>query len=145
MLPKLGMDETKAFNQIKSLIDTGDYSRITRDGNAREILKQYRPQDIAQGLNIIFQKRQTVQSLEHILKQVQERNNISVEEAIKVIENYTITGNLSLITRQGNAREIIKSLDIEQLGEALNSIRTKYFKDNNPVDVSHIFNDFGIH
>ena len=142
MLPKVGMDETKAFNQIRSLVDTGDYSRITRDGNAREILKQYRPQDIAKGLNIIFQKRQTVQSLEHILKQVQERNNISVEEAIKVIENYTITGNLSLITRQGNAREIIKSLDIEQLGEALNSIRTKYFKDNNPVDVSHVFNDF---
>ena len=142
MLPKVGMDETKAFNQIRSLVDTGDYSRITRDGNAREILKQYRPQDIAKGLNIIFKKRQTVQSLEHILKQVQERNNISVEEAIKVIENYTITGNLSLITRQGNAREIIKSLDIEQLGEALNSIRTKYFKDNNPVDVSHVFNDF---
>lgn len=142
MLPKVGMDETKAFNQIKSLVDTGDYSRITRDGNAREILKQYRPQDIAKGLNIIFQKRQTIQSLEHILKQVQERNGISLEKALEVIENYTVTGNLSLITRQGNARDIIKSLDIEQIGEALNSIKAKYFKANNPVDVAHIFNDF---
>ena len=142
MLPKVGMDETKAFNQIKSLVDTGDYSRITRDGNAREILKQYRPQDIAKGLNIIFQKRQTIQSLEHILKQVQERNGISLEKALEVIENYTVTGNLNLITRQGNARDIIKSLEIEQIGEALNSIKAKYFKANNPVDVAHIFNDF---
>lgn len=142
--------EEEALSRISKYIETGNANIITRDNNARTLISSLSMEELAKYVDDIkgasyFKVAGDLDNNVNIpttITQTDFYNSLNVmrskfgeEEAISRIRTAINTGQYNLITREGNARQIVSSLNINdfdiylkniKMSEAYNGLLYKY-------------------
>ena len=130
-----------ALRVIENVAKSGDYNFVTRENNARNILKKYSTSEL---IDIIKELNKTnnvtdadIKKIEFCIDKLMERYQLSREDAIENVKCLIDSGNYRYMTSYGNAREIIKEFSIEKIGNILNKIKiNSYLQQINSVSSS---------
>ena len=145
---KYSNNENTVKKVLSKVLQTGNFSLITREGGARDIIRSYNLSEIAQALgfnNIKVANSQEVNKVSVEPIKNQENNNRllanstnptlnadlnsvintlttkygSEAKVRELFEKYLLTGNINLITRTNNARYLVNKYSISEIAEAL--------------------------
>ena len=126
-MDRYGETREYAMERVEKLIATGNYNYMTSFRNARQILKQYDLDEISDSLNIIKNadklSQRTVNDVEYAIQQFMDRYGETREYAIERVEKLIATGNYNYMTSFGDARQILKQYDLDEIDAALRKIK----------------------
>ena len=154
---KYSNNENTVKEVLSKVLQTGNFSLITREGGARDIIRSYNLSEIAQALgfnNIKVANSQEFNKVgvEPIENQVNNNRLIanstnptlnadlnsvintlitkygSEAKVRELFEKYLQTGNINLITRTNNARYLVNKYSISEIAEALGITNYKQVK-----------------
>ena len=96
------------LERLRKYAATGDITKITRTNGARESIMNIPIDDIKQYLQAADQTK--ISGVAELMK-----GKYGSSEAVARLKNLTQTGNYDIITRDGNARDIMKSISMDQI------------------------------
>ncbi len=119
LMTKYSIDRADAIKRIELAVSSENYNVITREGDARTKVRNYDFTMLKDTLNVIksmdYASPQAISDVEYAIKQIMNKYEFSRDEALEVFDKLLRTGDYNRITREGDARTIIRKYSLEQL------------------------------